>query len=155
MNLHKYTEQELRDAVKNSTSKRKVLQKLGVVAAGGNYATLKKAIKYFDLDTSHFTGQGWNKGQNFGPKRPLSDYLSNKYCIGSDKLRRRLIREGIFNHKCSDCELTEWKDSLIPLELDHINGDRLNNNLSNLRLLCPNCHAFTPTYRGKNKGKNK
>ena len=54
---------------------------------------------------------------------------------------------------CSRCNLTEWLGQLIPLELEHIDGDNSNNSLENLCLLCPNCHALTPTYRGKNIGK--
>jgi len=46
--------------------------------------------------------------------------------------------------------LSEWQSRPIPLELDPIDGDPRNNRLGNLRLLCPNCHAFTPTYRGRN-----
>jgi len=42
-------------------------------------------------------------------------------------------------------------DQPIPLELDHIDGNHQNNALDNLRLLCPNCHSLTPTFRGKNK----
>ena len=52
--------------------------------------------------------------------------------------------------KCSSCGITDWKGLPISLELDHINGDGTNNTLSNTRLLCPNCHSQTSTYKGKN-----
>ena len=68
----------------------------------------------------------------------------------SNKLRKRLLKEGVLEPRCVVCGGTEWLDRTIPLELDHIDGDRSNNLLSNLRLVCPNCHALTPTYRGRN-----
>jgi 5-methylcytosine-specific restriction endonuclease McrA len=84
----------------------------------------------------------------------VDKYLSNEFPIHSYKLKNRLIKEGIFNAICSSCKLDEWLGKPIALELDHINGNSSNNNLDNLRLLCPNCHAQTDTYRGKNIGKN-
>lgn len=153
MKFHKYTEEELIEAVKESTSLRQVLIKLNVKAAGGNYEVLKKAIKYLELDTSHFTGQLWNKGKTIGPKVPIEEYLSNKRSITSHKLRQRLISEKIFPAQCNYCKNTEWNSLPIPLELEHINGNHQDNSLDNLELLCPNCHAQTATYRGKNIGK--
>lgn len=152
MKLYKYTVEQLQEAVGSSTSLRQVLIKLKVKPAGGNYSTLKKAIKYFNLDTSHFTGQASNKGKKFGPVRPISDYLTNRVPIQSHKLRLRLIKEKIFEAKCSRCGKDSWLQNPIPLELDHINGIHEDNRLDNLRLLCPNCHALTPNYRGKNIG---
>jgi 5-methylcytosine-specific restriction endonuclease McrA len=51
------------------------------------------------------------------------------------------------------CDRERWNGLPIPLELDHVNGMRSDNRLSNLRILCPNCHAQTPNYRGRNIGK--
>ena len=148
---HTYTEQQLREAVSTSKSIRQVLAKLGLKEAGGNYSTTKKRISQAGIDTTHFTGQGWKKDKTFGPKRPLEDYLSNEYGIQSYQLKLRLLKEGVKTHQCEVCGITEWNGKPTPLELDHIDGNHSNNNLSNLRVICPNCHAQTETYRGKNK----
>lgn len=141
---------ELNIAIKNSTSFRQALEKLGVSPKGGNYRTIKKAINDFSIDISHFKGQSWRKDLIFNPKRPIEQYLSNEYPIQSYKLKKRLISENIFKEICSSCFSETWLQQKIPLELDHIDGNHLNNNLDNLRLLCPNCHALTLNYRGKN-----
>ena len=153
MKLHKYSEEQLREAIKKSTSIRQTLQKLNVAPYGGNYDVLRKAIKYFTIDTSHFTGQAWNKGKQLPTKRSTSSYLNNETPIQSYKLRNRLLKEAILERKCSSCNRRTWLKRPIPLELDHINGNNKDNRLNNLRLLCPNCHALTPTYRGKKRHK--
>ena len=153
MKLHKYSEEQLIEAVKSSSSMRQVLQKLGVAPYGGNYDVLRKAIRFFGLETPHFTGQAWNKGKNLPPRQPIKKYLNNEAPIQSYKLKSRLLKEGVFEHKCSNCNQTTWLDRPIPLELDHINGNNKDNRLKNLRLLCPNCHALTPTYRSKKRSR--
>lgn len=55
-----------------------------------------------------------------------------------------------YGYKCMICGLSEWMSQQIPLQLDHIDGNSENNNVNNIRNLCPNCHAQTPTFCGKN-----
>jgi hypothetical protein len=152
MNIkHHYTQEVLSRICAESYSYRQCLDKMGIVPAGGNYICLKKHIKLHNIDISHFKLQGWNKGKKLGPKRPIKDYLSNKQTIQSWKLKKRLLNDGIFIHQCNSCKATIWLNKKIPLELHHKDGNNTNNNLDNLELLCPNCHALTDNYRGKNK----
>ena len=148
---YKYSDEQLIEAVKTSGSVRQVLGKLGLKEAGGNYACIKKKIALMDLDTSHFHGMSWNKGKTTGPRRPIEYYLTDRPCQ-SHRLKERLITDGLKDHRCEMCGITEWNGKPTPIELDHIDGNHNNNNLDNLRILCPNCHAQTDNYRGKNKG---
>lgn len=56
---------------------------------------------------------------------------------------------------CQLCNLSDWLDRPISLELDHIDGNHFNDDETNLRLLCPNCHSQTDTFRGRNINKGK
>ena len=83
--------------------------------------------------------------------RPIEEVLIYGKLENTNRLKCRLLRDGVKEHKCERCALTQWQGTNIPLEIHHEDGDRYNNNLENLRLLCPNCHALTDNYRGKNK----
>ena len=133
---HSYTIEEFKSAVQGSYSIAQALNKLGVSPRGGNYRVFKKFEKLYEIDTSHFTGQGHLKGKthNFNTT-PLSEILVKDYEYSSNKLRKRLISEGIKEHKCECCGLNEWLGESIPLELDHIDGDHYNNILENLKIL--------------------
>ncbi len=149
----KIEDKDIEESVKNSLSIRQALLKLGLAGKGGNYVVFKRRVERLRLDTSHFKGQGYLRGKkhNWAPRRPLIEILTrNSSYTNTNKLRERLLRESIFEYKCAICSNSSWLGCKIPLELDHIDGDRSNNSLGNLRLLCPNCHATTSTYRGRN-----
>lgn len=156
MSKRKWTDEQLIQAVKENYSIAGVIKSLGLKPAGGNYATINAKIKELNLDVSHFTGQLWSKGKTYKElgktthKIPLSEILVKGRNYQSYKLQKRLVSEGIKEHKCECCGLTEWLGQPIKLELHHINGDHSDNRLENLQLLCPNCHAYTDNYRGKN-----
>ena len=158
MRSKKWDENKLRTAVKNSRSIRQVLFKLGLVEAGGNYEQIKNWIKKLDIDTKHFTGMTWNKGlKGIGkPLLSLEEILVKESTYQSFKLKKRLFKERILKPNCVLCGWAQKsEDGRIPLELDHINGNRHDNRLENLRILCPNCHSLQATHRGKNKGTHK
>lgn len=82
---------------------------------------------------------------------PASNYLYKGSLIQSYKLKNKLLKEGIKKNLCESCRMAKWLGEPIPLELHHKDGDPFNNELDNLSILCPNCHAFTDNYRSKNK----
>ena len=142
------------EAVAASRSVADVCRYLGIDPVRHRDRTAR-AIERLGIDVTHFSGQAWRKGsvEPPVPAVPLSEVLRADRPAQSSHMRRRLIADGLKEHRCESCDLAEWLGQAIPLELDHVNGDRTDNRLENLRLLCPNCHALTPTYRGRNIGR--
>lgn len=149
-----YTDDELAAAVAANHSMAAVIRQLGGRLSRSSYRRVRADVERLDLSTTHWKGQGWSRGMTFPERRrPIEEYLVEGRLIAGTDLRLRLIAAGLKEHRCEMCRRTRWNDRPIPLELDHINGDRRDNRLANLRLLCPNCHALTPTYRGRNIGR--
>ncbi len=137
------------NAIKNKDIKSvaSLLRYVGMYDRGGsNYIRIYEIVKEYNLDTSHWLGQAINKDKIFGYKYPLSDYTDGKRYIGTHPLKLRLFKEGIKEEKCEKCNNTEWLGEKIPLELHHLDGNRNNNSLINLQILCPNCHAKTSNF---------
>jgi hypothetical protein len=157
----RYSPDQLAHAVLTSRSYRQVLAKLGLsMQGGGAYSTLHRRIDVLGLDTAHFVGQGWNVNNVGGKLRsgaiPLGTLLTeDSPCTNFGRLKRRLIAGGFLENQCSICGLPPvWNGSPLVLRLDHINGNRRDNRLENLRMVCPNCDSQLPTFAGRNKGRS-
>jgi 5-methylcytosine-specific restriction endonuclease McrA len=154
--MQKYTKEWLEELCASSYSYAEVLRKAGRKNGGGACQTLKAKIKEFDIDISHFTGQGWN-GHSNNPvqskeKYTIEEIFKKDSPVTQKVMRGYVERHNLLEYKCQNCGCDgHWQGGEISLEIDHIDGDNTNNELSNLRYLCPNCHALTETYRGKNK----
>lgn len=119
---------------------------------GLHFNTFKRYAVRFGCYNTNQSGKGMKKKSE--AKIPLQDILSGKYPeFQTFKLKNRLIKEGLLKNECCKCGLTKWCDNPLNMELDHIDGNRTNHSLDNLRMLCPNCHAQTDTYRSKNRAK--
>lgn len=139
------SEDEFAQLVAESRSFQDLAKKIGYEKTGGGTQTsLKQAVKERGLDTSHFLGQGWNK-DNYD----YSLFEKNSLKKNGKNTRKPLI--ALRGQKCECCGNTEWLGQPINLEIHHKNGDRSDNSLENLQLLCPNCHSYTETFCYKTK----
>ena len=154
--IRSWTDADLCAAVKESDSIAGVLRRLGYSPSGGMHRHIRGHIRRLGLNTDHFRGRGWAKGR----KRPgtgirgvpLDDILvADSTYVNGARLRRRLVEAGLKAAHCELCGLKEWRGEPLPLALDHVNGDHCDNRLENLRILCPNCHALTDTWCGRNR----
>lgn len=148
MSKYSTSDEEFIAAVEGAKSYTEIFRRLGQRGGGGSTIVLKRRIKELGLETPDLIGV---RGVGHNP-RPKGFYRKDIVDMTDNAaIKSRLIFEGVLKNKCSRCSLTEWLGEILPLELDHIDGDNTNNKINNLRLLCPNCHSLTPTWRGRNR----
>lgn len=109
-----------------------------------------RTFVYRDLPQETKDRMAWNKEGN--KLLNADDVFSNKFYYPKSTIRKYIVEER--GETCEWCGISEWRGEKISLELDHIDGNNKNNSRENLRLLCPNCHSQTDTWRGRgiNKG---
>lgn len=161
MRKRKYTKEFLLPVVKQSTNYTELLRNLGLNVTGGTHRLIKGRVREYEIDTSHFTGQGWNRGktkysddsvkqQSIKVSFTDDEVFKNNSGYPTSKLFNRLIMLG-WENKCSCCNISEWLNKPLRLHVDHKNGNHSDNRLENLRFLCPNCHQQTDTWGCKMK----
>lgn len=144
-----FTKETLTSAVAASTSMIQTILKLYPRYSAGTIPTVKKYIELWSLDTSHWRRQGWSKGLK-RPELRADPAVALRNASGASRqvVRRAFLR--LVPYKCSRCKISTWLNEPAPLQVDHINGINSDHRIENLRLLCANCHALTPTFSGRN-----
>jgi hypothetical protein len=137
--MKNFSKEEIGKAISETKSMRAAAKYLNV-----KYDTFKKYAECYDLFKTNQAGVGLRKGKIY---KVSNDVFQNEKEIPSGVLKQWLSDEREW--VCEECHISEWKGKKLPLEIDHMDGDRFNNLRENLRILCPNCHSLTPTWRGR------
>lgn len=148
--IYKKSPEELQEILDNSRSLSEVLEKVGLKTSSSTI-TLKRIITEYNLSTDKFEENRKYRKHELAVLKSKSTYdLESKLHKGvktsSHKLKIKLIESGLKECKCEMCGLSQWIGRPMKLQLHHMDGDHLNNELSNLQLLCPNCHSMTDNF---------
>lgn len=140
-----WTESEIREAVARGDSLSDVARSLGLQVPGG-IRTINRHITKLGLCTKHFTREAQRRLCNDDKVFRVGS------CASGNSKKEAILRRGLKDYCCAVCgNKGEHNSKPLVLQLDHINGNRKDNRLENLRFLCPNCHSQTPTFAGRNK----
>lgn len=141
---------ELRLVVENSYSFAEVALQFGIISKGGNTATIKRWVKEFDIDTSHFH----RKRVSAKTFPSFDEIFKENSTIDRNYAKQCILRHEIFKYECRKCGCDgTWQDEKLTLHIEHKNGVNNDHRLTNLEFLCPNCHSQTSTFGGKNSHK--
>lgn len=149
------TPEKIKKVLPFCTSISEICRQIGVADYGGAHQKVKELILKYNLDTSTLCGRSVRKINAPIKHYHISEILvkDSKY-TNNNKLKKRIFEERLKKECCEHCGITEWNGKPIIFELHHINGDRHDNRMCNLIVLCPNCHSQTHNFRGANSKTN-
>lgn len=158
--IYQMERDSLEKLVKDSKTYSQILKAFGLENVGNNHRTLKKRLDEDNIDYSHINTKlgGWNKGltREIVSKEVALERFFKKENPNVNSVRRYLKKFQYKPYLCSSCNNNgSWQSKSLSLELDHIDGERSNNELENLRWLCPNCHSQTANFRGRKRKKER
>lgn len=148
--MYKYN--KISDVIQMSYSLVDVAKNVGLVNDDVSKisARLCKNIKKFiienNLDTSHFRH---SSKVGYNVTRTNEEVFSKNSEVSQSTVKKRFMAK--VKYECAICSVGSWNNAPLSLQLDHVDGDNKNNLMSNLRLLCPNCHSQTENFGSKNK----
>ncbi|KIZ18748.1 HNH endonuclease signature motif containing protein [Streptomyces natalensis] len=155
----KWTKAILAPVVAVSTSVNDVVRRLGLDSVGGHQTNIARRIRKYGIDTSHFIPAARMERTRHNQRRRTAEEIlidNTSTCarrIPGSRLKKAMCELGM-DERCALCGIEPvWLGEPLPFEVDHIDGNWRNNRVENLRLLCPNCHSTTDSYRGRSKGR--
>lgn len=133
---------------KSSNSICEICDAIKARRGGSVFSNIKTRIKQLNIDISHFIDHRKNKNSfNYVDEKSFLHRLENNKISDTTFIKKKLLEFSLVKNECSKCQLLPmWNGLPLTFHLDHIDGDSDNNTLSNLRLLCPNCHTQTETF---------
>ncbi len=152
---------EVKTIVSQTYSSAEACRRLGMVGTSGSTTRFRKFLDNKQIDYSHWTSQRWSKDKTsldddrLRKTKDKSLIFTDNSNASSSYVRKLLLKHKLKDYKCESCNLSnEWNGKQINLQMDHINGNRKDHRLENLRWLCPNCHSQTDTFCARNSNRN-
>lgn len=159
----KYSKELLEKLVSDSSSVSDMLRRLGLNPAGGSHRLISRLIRLYGIDTNKYKTIAKTRIVNCSlqRKRSREQFIEDILCENSKvacstyAIKKQILEHGLLPNHCALCgQKAQWNGFPLVLQLDHIGGNRKDNRLEFLRLLCPNCHSQTNNFAGKSKGHN-
>lgn len=159
---HYFPRDEVLKVLERSRNYQDACEKMGLSSDskfnGRAYANLRQIAGWYGIDLEMYLIKGGNRAKIGGHQKMTKEkFIYRVLVVGDKRVNGNQLKGWLFKYKlkeriCEECGCDEsWYNKPLTLELHHANGNPKDNRISNLQILCPNCHSQTPTHRGRKK----